>query len=271
MIGKISKAAGFAGPVNYVLGKEGAQPLVGNVAGQQAAEIVAEMEAVAGQNQRCAKPVLHVSLSVPPGQRLTDDQWRRAADRWMREMKISPRDHQYAVVRHTDAPHDHVHIVINRVNSQSLAVASDQNDRRRSMNAVRAIERDLGLAAVSASEKGRRAALRQAIFQSTRESKGSFDRFADALQKRGIDVKLNQASTGHVSGVVYQQAGQPPVKGSELGKSYGWAGLESRLKKSAEFASAQASKSLKNLLPGRRRLLPIPRLNIVSLVRALAR
>ncbi|MBK7017400.1 MAG: relaxase/mobilization nuclease domain-containing protein [Sulfuritalea sp.] len=270
MIGKISKGQGFSPTLNYVMQKDGAQPLGGNVAGQSPAEIASEMQTIAQQNQRCAKPVLHVSLSVPPGQRLTDDQWRQAADRWMREMKIDPDRHQHVIVRHTDAQHDHIHIVINRVNSQTLAVASDQNDRRRSMTAVRQIEKELGLSAVSDSEKGRRAAMRQAIFESTRESKGDFNRFAAALQKRGIDVKLNQASTSKVTGISYQQPGQAPVKGSDLGKSYGWAGLSARLQKSADFAAAQQARAIKKLLPGRR-LLPIPRLSIISLVKSLTR
>ncbi len=270
MISKISKAAGFLGPAYYVVNKQGAEIIGGNVAGRQAAEIVKEMEAVAGQNRRCAKPVLHVSLSVPPGQRLTDDQWRQAADRWMREMKIDPHRHQFVLTRHTDADHDHVHLVINRVNMHSLAVASDQNDRRRSMTAVRQIEKELGLAAVSESEKGRRAAMRQAIFESTRESRGDFNRFAAALQKRGVDVKLNQAATGKVTGISYQQSGQAPVKGSELGKSYSWAGLSARLQKSADFAAGQQARAIKKLLPGRR-LLPIPRLSVTSLVKSLTR
>jgi hypothetical protein len=270
MIGKISKGQGFSGTLNYVFGKDGAQPLGGNVAGQSPSEITREMHTIAAQNQRCAKPVLHVSLSVPPGQRLTDDQWCLAANRWMQEMKIDPTQHQHVLVRHTDADHDHVHLVINRVSMHSLAVASDQNDRRKSMTAVRQIEKELGLVAVGESEKGRRAAMRQAIFESTRESRGDFNRFAAGLQKRGIDVKLNQAGTGKVTGISYQQTGHAPVKGSELGKSYGWAGLSARLQKSADFAAAQQSRAIKKLLPGRR-LLPIPRMGLLSLAKALTR
>ncbi|MDP1613595.1 MAG: relaxase/mobilization nuclease domain-containing protein [Sulfuritalea sp.] len=272
MISKIMKGSGFAGALNYVLSKDGAQMLGGNCAGGNARELANEMSQIADQNARCTKPVLHVSLGQPAGQanRLTDDQWQAVARDYLREMKIDPAQHQHVLVRHTDAGHDHVHLVINRVNSQNLRVLSDQNDRRRSMTACREIERRHQLSTAAEQGRGRHAAMRQAVFESTRESRGDFQRFAAALQKRGIDIKLNQASTGHVSGIVYQQHGQRPVKGSQLGKSYGWAGLSDRLKKSAEIDAAQRTKAFKSLLPGRR-LLPIPRLSVISLVKSLTR
>lgn len=52
-------------------------------------------------------------LSCPPGARLTDEQWRAAGRDYMRKMGFS--DSQYVTVRHTNTPHDHVHIVANSV------------------------------------------------------------------------------------------------------------------------------------------------------------
>lgn len=257
MIGKIMKGKGFGGALNYVLGKDDADLLDSNCAGRDPAAIAAEMKSVAIQNSRAGKPVLHVSLSQPTGQehRLSDDQWRSVAGDYMKKMNLQ--DRQFVLVRHNDAGHDHVHLVVNRVGTQDYRVASDANDRRRSMAALREIEREHGLGFHSDSEKGRRAALRTDIYQASRASGGSFDKFTADLKKRGISVSLSHDKDMKITGISYQREGDAPVKGSALGKGYGWAGLEDRLRKSGELAAARQAREgaagMKQIIQGRKK------------------
>lgn len=249
MISKIVKGAGFAGALSYVMEKDGAQLLHNSCAADSPKGIAREMHVIADMNGRCTKPVLHVSLSSPPPEKLSDEQWRTVAQDYMQKMEINPDTHQHVLVRHTDAEHDHVHLIINRVDVATLAVASDKYDRIRSMQAMREIEAKHGLTKIAESEKGQRAVVKNAVFESVKSSRGDMGRFVQEMDKRGIDVKLNQSkTTGHVSGITYElRDGTGPIKGSELGKSYSYAGLGERLQNSGQIAADRAAAAKEKL------------------------
>jgi Ti-type conjugative transfer relaxase TraA len=147
VIGKIIKGKGFGGAVRYAMQKDdGAARLIGTnlVADRNDADaLAAEMaEHAAMLRPDVEKAVQHVSLSAAPGERLTDEQWRRVAEAYMEKMGF--KDNQYVLVRHADTGHDHVHLIMNRV-SMSGDLVSTQYDYRRQEIALDQIEREQGL------------------------------------------------------------------------------------------------------------------------------
>ena len=103
----------------------------------------AVMDAVAAQNPRVQKPVYHVSLSAAPGETFTQAQWEGIADRFLQQLKLD--QHQVLMVAHRDTDHQHVHLMINRVDVETHKAWDNGHDYARRERALRLIERELKL------------------------------------------------------------------------------------------------------------------------------
>ncbi len=88
---KIKRGKSFAGVAQYAL-KPGAHhkcdPVVigGNMLGDSALELVAEFDRSKQLRPDVQKPVWHNSLRLPQGESLTNQQWKRIADDYMKRM-----------------------------------------------------------------------------------------------------------------------------------------------------------------------------------------
>lgn len=243
MISHIEKGGGFGGVCRYVEEREGAQVIDSNMSSDDPTSRAREFRAVAEQNPRCKTPVFHASLSCPPGERLTDEQWRAVARDYMQKMGFS--DCQYTVVRHTNTPHDHVHIVANRVRMTDYKVVSDKHDRARSHAALREIEKKYGLQIVSKGQEinqtdGYAAGLRARVDASVKASR-DMPGFIKQCQLRGVDIKLNQSkSTGRISGMSFSSGKDGKViKGRDLGKSYSAPAITGRIESEHKHKAAE--------------------------------
>jgi hypothetical protein len=67
------------------------------------------------ERPNCKNNVLHLALSFDPNERLTAIQAEKAINTLLEEVGITKEDHQYVVVEHKDAAHQHFHIVASRV------------------------------------------------------------------------------------------------------------------------------------------------------------
>lgn len=240
-ITKLTKGNSFAGVLAYGMGKEDAEVLdVRGVSSESdIAQIAREMRAVA-DSASISKPVLHLSMSAPHGEQVSVDQWRTAANTWLREMGADPDKVQYVLGRHKDTEHDHVHLMANRVQLDGRVIR-DQHDYRRSHAAMRVAEREAGMQAYEKpskeATKGRIAELRQAIDKAL-ASNNDFASFKRALEAQSIKVLANQQSTGRIAGLSFVANGHA-IKGSSLGKGYSLNGLRA---KGLEIEAAQTQK-----------------------------
>ncbi len=66
------------------------------------------------------KSVFHGILSFYPGEKIEDQKMAVIAKEYLREMKIV--DTQFAIVKHIDKDHSHLHIIANLVNNQGGAI-----------------------------------------------------------------------------------------------------------------------------------------------------
>lgn len=243
MIAKLIKGKGFRGAVEYDLQPGKSVMLETNMAGSTPRALASEFGAVRAMRPRLSKVVCHVSLSIHPEERLTDDQWREAAHAWMQGMGFV--NNQYIISRHTDAEHPHIHILVNRVTLDGQVV-SDAHDYKRQEPIMRGLERQFGLRMVAPSQEVGRASLSKGELEhSLRTGEASarmrlqdavdtalghgcqMDMFRDRLALVGVEVRLNTASTGFVSGISFALDGVA-FKGSKLGKGYAWNSLQQR-------------------------------------------
>ena len=111
MIGKIFKSGSFKKLVEY-LDKEDAIVLGTNMYGQGSRELAAEFMMVRDLNSSIKQPVLHASLSLLPGESITDEQFRQVCETWIEKMGFDLTKNQYLIVRHKDTEHEHAHLAI---------------------------------------------------------------------------------------------------------------------------------------------------------------
>ena len=243
MIAKMIKGTGFRGALEYDLRKEKGHILDTNMAGDNPRALAREFGEMRALRPNLTKAVCHVSLSIGPDERLTDAQWRKVAQKYLESMGF--KESQYVVAKHTDTKHPHIHILANRVTMHG-EVVSDSHDYRRQEAIMRGLELEYGLKQVTPSKEAERKALTKgeiehvirtgkasvrirlqeavdAALKETTELKA----FIGCLAERGIEIKLNAASTGRISGISFSSDGVA-MKGSDLGKAYTWNSLQKR-------------------------------------------
>lgn len=264
MIAKVTKGASFGGLTGYLYGPGrheehiDAHMVGGNLAVEdQPRVIAAELRDVARENPRVRRPVFHASLSLPEGERLSDEQWHQAGQTFMDHMgfRAGESEAPWAIVRHDGDKGRHAHIVASRVRFDCSTV-SDSYDYKRSHEACRAVEVDLDLsspqlspehlASVSRSEREaaerrgvapERANLRQALEEARDSSDGTRQDFEQRAGQRGVLLRANESpSTGRMNGYSASlqdwkdsQGQQVWMPASKVHKSLRWQQLDSDL------------------------------------------
>lgn len=148
MIGKVVKGDSFPALAAYLMkGGRGDVLHLRHLASSDPAEAAAEMQLAASVSRRCKRPVLHISVSYSPKESgPTDDDMRADAIDILRGIGLC--DAQAVVVRHRDAHHPHMHLMINRIGRNGRAV-SDSNSYARVEACLRQIENRRGLEVVN--------------------------------------------------------------------------------------------------------------------------
>ena len=268
MIGKISKGKNFSGVLKYVEQKHEARLIGGNMLGRNAYELAAQFRVSEALNDRVERPVFHASLSLPSREKLTDNQWSDLAQRYLEKMDFDE-DHQWVAYRHSDTEHEHIHIIASRISVVDGHAATQEYDYYRSQEAIRELEKEFDLQPVPCSwqqsqkmpqseVKGRRPKLetdrgkeskakidrtkqflQSAISFETRDHP-SFSKFVSRLNDQGIRVGIKQTRTGKIQGISYEMDGVA-LRGSRLGSSYTWNGIQNKLGVTVEAGRDRAA------------------------------
>ena len=188
-----------------------------------------------------------IALANPDTDRvLSDREWREVAEKFVD--RFGADKGMWEATRHD---RHHIHLTISKYRFDGTRM-STSHDYRRVAAICRELEREHGL--TNAAERRGSGRVR-ADTEATRRGDPQPDRDwlratigrvlgegggIDELRAAGVAVKLNQASTGRVSGISYARAPEPgrdsgeaePIwfKGSQLGKAYGWNQVGGRLR-----------------------------------------
>ncbi len=233
-IGKSTTGHGFKGVCNYVLNKKDAEFLYARGVVTENPNLIAKQMRSVADMRSIKNPVFHAYISLKNKERGTDEQWKLAADAFLKNMGFDLDQTQYIVARHTDAGHDHVHIVANRVMLNNVVV-SDFQHKQRTHQATRAAELAAGFTKYE-SKKDRQIRMQEtrstidAALKSSKNLLGKVDytRFKIELGKLGIElVESRSKTTDRLFGISYKTADHH-YKGSQLGKDYSLGGLQKR-------------------------------------------
>jgi hypothetical protein len=152
-------------------------------------------------------------------------------------------NNQYAVVKHSDTEHDHIHIVASRICLDG-GVVDDSWDYYKSQETIRQLERNYNLETVTPSwetdkraqttgehrqlkskgNKSVRVQLQDLIDEVTQDNP-SMPEFVERLQQQGVEVQVGLTRTGFSKGISYNLDGVA-LSGTQLGKAYTFSGLQ---------------------------------------------
>lgn len=253
MIGKQVKGRDFGGCLRYVLEKEGAEHIGGNLLGTTIAEMTAELDALRVLNRRLHVVVYHATLSVPAQERQTDEHWRAIAADYLQGMGFQ--DCQYLIARHNDQQHDHIHIVASRIRPTDGKTVSDSWDYRRSETLIRDLEQRYNLTPTPSSRDRLERAPTTGEMRQFRREQQAFEQgdrpdyptlptrttlqilisqlcdhnptlleLIAQLQTQGVEVRLTRTKAKQW-GISYRFQGQQ-FSGTQLGKAYTFNGLQ---------------------------------------------
>jgi hypothetical protein len=253
MIGKITKGNGFAGVCSYILDKDEARLIGGNMASTTPQQLAAEFRTFSQKNQRVQLPVEHISLSPSPEDReLDESEWEAIAQDLLNGLGMSR--HQYIVVLHNDTefegkPRPHAHIIANRVSIDGQC-ADSWLDFHRAEEVIRHLEQKYELTPVASSWSSLRAAdttgqiRREKRFANLGENpqesikrrlqnlcdiaaadKPMMSQYLQRLKDAGVETRIRKTRTGKIQGISYELEGVA-FAGHKLGRNYSWQGIQ---------------------------------------------
>ncbi|MEO5996578.1 MAG: relaxase/mobilization nuclease domain-containing protein [Chitinophagaceae bacterium] len=80
-------------------------------------------------NPKLSKPVMQVTLSLPPGEHLSKDKWMEMTHECAKDMGFE--NNQFIAIYHKDTSHDHLNIVANRVGFDMRTVSDSKSYKNR--------------------------------------------------------------------------------------------------------------------------------------------
>lgn len=122
MVSKVFSGHSFYHACRYVVNKPGAEVL--ECEGVRGHDFKVMSDDFITQQQlrpEKEKACFHCSLSFYPGEKLSDEQMVRIAKDYLEKMKVT--NTQFAITKHTDRRHIHLHIVANMVDSNGKAIS----------------------------------------------------------------------------------------------------------------------------------------------------
>jgi len=244
MIGKIKTGKSFRGCINYCLDKKQAEVLAYNYCYGIKKDLIDQFNDVRNQNQKLSNPVQHMTISLPPGEKISKEKLISIAADLAKEMGFE--NNQYVVVQHHDTDHEHIHIIVNRVGRDGKTL-SDSNNYKKIAEFCRKMEIKYGLRKVLSPRKfqspqqrqlprmdQRKEQLKADIKTSLKQSK-NYQQFEQAMKQKGYQVEKAR-------GIAFTDDKGVRIKGSEVG--YSLATLEKILAQQQQLENKLLQKKL---------------------------
>src|SRR4030095_7441465 len=137
MIGKIIIGKSFKGCINYCLEdkrqteeermivKDRAELFMYNQCFGNKQELIQQYNEVRQLNPKLSKPVLHITLSLAPEEKLSKAVLTDLVDDCAKQLCFEK--NQYIAIHHNDTNHQHIHIIANRVGFDGKTVKDNHN------------------------------------------------------------------------------------------------------------------------------------------------
>ena len=142
MIGKIFEKTNAKSLFKYV-NKDDAKYLGGTLIFDNESSFLSDFNNYMG-TKKITKPAIHIILSQPENQDLTDEEWLQAIEIYLQEMGIDLESFGWAAVKHEDTKHGHTHVIVTKRNMEGKLWNSSYS-KYRSISAVAKVEQEMQL------------------------------------------------------------------------------------------------------------------------------
>jgi hypothetical protein len=230
MIGKITIEKSFRGCILYCLNdkiqrpnqeeimKNRAEVLLFNKCYGSQKELIQQFNEVRWLNTKFSKPVLHITLSLAPGEKLANNKLMEICESCAKDFGFE--NNQFIAINHKDTDHQHLHIVANRVGFDKKTV-SDSNNYKKIANFCRKMELQYELQQVLNPKKflsnemrlkprlDRRKELLKACIKNALNQSKNYAEFEQKMKAKGYQVIKGR-------GISFIDNKKVKVKGSEV-------------------------------------------------------
>jgi hypothetical protein len=230
MIGKIFTGKSFRGCIGYCLEdkaqkeeetvvKNRAELFMYNQCFGNKNELIQQFNEVRKLNPKLSKPVLHISLSLAPEERLSKAALTDMVEECAKELGFE--NNQYIAIHHLDTDHQHVHLVANRVGYDGKTVKDSDNYQKiasycRKMELKYELRQVLSPGRFLSKElrqiprhDARKDQLKGAIKECLASSK-NYNEFENKMKQKGYEVIKAR-------GIAFRDKKKVYTKGSEVG------------------------------------------------------
>ena len=233
MIGKVTIGKSFKGCLLYCLNdklqdenkeeimKDRAEVLLFNQCYGNQKELIQQFNEVRQLNSKLSKPVLHITLSLVPGEELPKEKMIELCQHCAKDMGFEY--NQYVAIHHKDTNHQHLHIVVNRIGFDKRTV-SDSNNFQKIAAYCRKMELKFNLTPVLSPRQflpkeqrhilrqdGRKEQLKRDIQQALQQV-NNYQQFEQKMKVLGYQVLKAR-------GISFIDDKKVKIKGSEVGFS----------------------------------------------------
>lgn len=276
---KVKRGAGFRGVLNYTMERDNARILAGNMTGQTPRELSAEFAQSRQLRQDIKKPVWHQALSLPPGEKISDERWQAIAEDYMHRMGFTDLN-QWVAIQHTDRDHQHIHLIVSRVGLDGR-IWYGRDENLITSRVTQELEKDYGLTITRGSDepsllktrtngpemamwerkgqqppKERLAEVIEAALAKARTPEEYINTLKQSLEPQGFEVRVNQASTGKLNGVSFAieiDGKLHKYQSNEVHRKYSWQKVEKILNERSNHATQSHFSSARRIPPACRR------------------
>src|SRR5450631_3183340 len=240
MISKPVPASSFYHTCRYICQKPGAVILVTEGVREHDYKLMAE-DFIRQQQSRPGKKMacFHSILSFYPGEKPSDKTMQEIAEKYLDRLGIV--NTQYAITKHTDRAHLHLHVVANMVNNDGKSISDSWIGLRgkkiaqqltKEYNLVPAIRKNLeltNLKSLNNSEK-----IRYQIYKAISDNLTGSSNLEDLrirLLSKGIDMLYKyKGKTEEIQGISFKRGNQC-FKGSSIDRQFSFFGLQKTFQK----------------------------------------
>jgi hypothetical protein len=225
MLSKVYSGHSFYHACRYIVNKQEAQVLAcegvrGHDFKVMSDDFIMQQQLRPQKEKAC----FHCSLSFYPGEKLSDDKMVKIAKEYLEKMKIV--DTQYAITKHTDRKHVHLHVVANMVDNSGKAISDSYLGFRgkrisqrltQQHKLVPAVKKNLELTNYEALHisEANKYKVYEAILQALPQCR-TLDELEKKLKPQGIEMKFKyKGQTEEKQGVSFKM-GEYVFKGSKV-------------------------------------------------------
>lgn len=219
MIGKAKSISHISNAVNYARNKIKAEEICRNrLIGETGQEIAKEFRVFQNLNARCQRNSFSfvLSPSIEDGNRLTKSDFIKIAGHFLNQMNLS--DNQSISFLHKDRNHKHLHIYVNRINTEGKAT-KDNYIGKKAQRVAEWIARAMDLTIAREVQQEKESKLKHIIGQAHDKiwklKPDDIFEYAQLMEQEGVTTQLKQASNGKVVGLKFQ-VGEDSIKASSV-------------------------------------------------------